>query len=591
MNERAVPDIPGFDRRFFDGTERFTRIGAGRVGGKAAGLLRIHEILLTRLPDDAFPGVEVGIPRLVVIATDMFDAFMKRNDLERVALSDEPDDRIAAAFQRADLPVELLGDLRALIEQVHQPLAVRSSSLLEDALFRPFAGVYGTKMLPNNQLDADSRFRRLVEAVKLVYASTFFADAKRYLRTTENTIRDEKMAVIVQEVVGRRHGDRFYPDISGVARSYNYYRSGRVRPEDGVVSLALGLGKTIVDGGLVWSYSPAAPRAAPPFASASERLEQTQTTFWAVNMGKPPAYDPIAETEYLVRAGLPEAEADGTLHRVASTYDHESDRLRPGVAAPGPRVVDFAPVLVHDALPLNPVIVRLLRDCEESLGEKVEIEFAVTVPDGASGSTRVGFLQVRPMVVSGGFVDVDENDLEAPGVVLATDDAMGNGVIDGIRDVVYVRPGGFESLMSRAAAAQIATFNDRLLEERRPYILIGFGRWGSSDPSLGLPVAWGQICGARVIVEASLTAMNVESSQGSHFFHNIAAFEVAYLCVRHDRPRGHRLDWAWLESQPSAGETELVRHVRAERPFVVKVDGRSGRGVVAPAVPPGASAS
>ncbi len=578
MSLPEVPEIPSFDRRFFDGGERFTRIGDGSVGGKGAGLLRIHDILLSRLDPEAFPDFEVSIPTLTVVATGVFDAFLDRNDLRGIAYSDEPDETIARAFQRASLPAEILGDLRALVEQVRQPLAVRSSSLLEDALYRPFAGVYATKMIPNHQLDPDSRFRRLAEAVRFVYASTFFRGPKSYIRTTDRSIRDEKMAVVIQEVVGRRRGDRFYPDLSGVARSYNFYRSGNARPEDGVASLALGLGKTIVDGGLVWTYSPAFPKASPPFGSVADLLEQTQARFWAVNMGKPPAHDPTRETEYLVEQGLSEAEEDGSLRLVASSYDAGSDRLQPGLHGSGPRAVNFAPILVHGALPLNGLVRRLMDDCEAALGDKVEIEFAVTLPGSGGGRARFGFLQVRPLVVSHEFVEVSASDLRTEDVVLSSDDVMGNGVVRGLRDVVYVRPDRFEGRFSRRIAGEIAAINDALLDAARPYLLVGFGRWGSSDPSLGIPVGWGQICGARAIVEATLPRMNVELSQGSHFFHNISSFEVSYFCVRHDRD--HRLDWDWLERQEAETETEFVRHVRPERPLAAKVDGRTGRGIV-----------
>ncbi len=578
MDVPTVPDVPKFDRHFFDGKEKFTRIGDGAVGGKGAGLLRIHEILLSRLDPATFPAFVVDIPTLTVVATDMFDAFMERNHLHEVAFSDLPDDRIAHAFQKAELPTELLGDLRGLIEKVHQPLAVRSSSLLEDALYRPFAGIYQTKMIPNNQFDTDTRFRRLAEAIKFVYASTFSKSAKNYVKMTDRGIEDEKMAVLIQEVVGRRHGDRFYPDLAGVVRSYSFYRSGHALPEDGVVDLALGLGKSIVDGGIVWTYCPAYPKAPAPFGSAGEMLDRTQAEFWAVNMGKPPAHDPMNETEYLVKAGLPEAEADGTLWRVASTYDAASDRLRPGLSGPGPRVLDFAPVLVHERVPLNALIRKLMKDCEESLGEKVEIEFALTFDEEGSGTARFGFLQVRPLVVSSEFVEVTEADLSAGGVLVASGNVMGNGAVDDVRDVVYVRPGAFEPRLTRTAAVEIAAINNRLLEERRPFLLIGFGRWGSSDPSLGIPVDWGQICGARAIVEATLPAMNVDLSQGSHFFHNISSFEVSYFCARHDRD--DRIDWDWLEGQQPESDTGLVRHLRIAEPLAIRVDGRAGRGVI-----------
>ena len=320
----VIADLPSFDRHFWDGTFQFTRIGTGALGGKASGLAFAKDLLAETIGASAFSEVEVNVPTMAVIATDCFDEFIARNRLGELRVEDLPDDRIGHAFQQADLPVELLGDLRALTTQVKTPLAVRSSSLLEDALDRPFAGVYGTKMIPNNQFDPDTRFRRLTEAIKFVYASTYFREARDYIKTTGHDPKEEKMAVILQEVVGRRHGDRFYPDVSGVARSYNFYPTGPALPEEGVASLALGLGKTIVDGGVAWTFSPAYPKKPPPFGSVQEMLRGTQTEFWAVNMGKPPAYDPVNETEYLVTAGLKEAEADDVLRCLASTFDPRS---------------------------------------------------------------------------------------------------------------------------------------------------------------------------------------------------------------------------------------------------------------------------
>jgi len=507
--------------------------------------------------------------------------FLEDNRLWPLARSDAPDAHIALAFQQADLPVELVGDLRALVEQVHQPLAVRSSSLLEDALYRPFAGVYATKMIPNNQPDADTRFRKLVEAIKFVYASTFFADAKRYVRAAGRTIEDERMAVVIQEVVGRRHRDRFYPDLAGVARSYSFYCTGPARPEEGVVTLALGLGRTIVDEGIGWSYSPAHPGVPPPY-SLEQLLEQTQTTFWAVNMGRPPAYDPINEIEYLVRGTLADAEADGTLALVASTYDSGRDRLVPGVSGRGPRILDFAPLLVLEVWPLNAVVRHLLDLCEQAFGTMVEIEFAATFePERA----RVGFLQVRPMVVPEALVNIEEAEFARPDVIVSSRRAMGNGCVTTIRDIVYVRPDRFEARLTPLIADELGRLNRVLSEAGRPYVLIGFGRWGSADPWLGIPVTWAQIAGARVLVEAASAAMNVELSQGSHFFHNLASFEVSYFAVRPET--GDRLAWAWLEAQPVETDTGLVRHVRLARPLVVKVDGRTGRGLILAGDPEG----
>jgi hypothetical protein len=572
----ACPGVPSFDRRFFDGTETFTRVGSGSIGGKAHGLLSIKDILASRLESRDRAAFDVRVPTLSVIATDLFDAFMERNGLWEIVLSGRPDDRIALAFQQAALPAELVGDLRALIEQVHTPLAVRSSSRLEDAMYRPFAGVYATKMIPNNQPDADTRFRRLVEAVKFVYASTFFVGARGYREAAGVSDQQEKMAVIVQEVVGRRHGDRYYPELSGVARSYSFYRSGKARPEDGVVNLALGLGKTIVDGGLSWTYSPNYPRATPPYGSVRDVLKQTQLEFWAVNMGKPPAYNPIEETEYMVRAGIADAEYDGTLREVASTYLPQSDRLSPGIGASGPRVINFAPLLVLEDLPFNDLVGKLLSVCREAVGAAVEIEFAVTFPPGDEPA-RFGFLQVRPMVVSAEEVDVDL-DQGGAGVLLASDRVMGNGVVEDVRDIVFVKPDVFESRHTPAVAEELATLNRALAAERRPYLLIGFGRWGSSDPWLGIPVTWDQIASAKAIVEATLPSMNVELSQGSHFFHNISSFGVSYFSVPFGG--GYPIDWDGLSRQRVVRDMALVRHVRADSPLLIKVDGRSGRGLI-----------
>jgi hypothetical protein len=382
------------------------------------------------------------------------------------------------------------------------------------------------------------------------------------------------MAVVVQEVVGRRHDGRFYPDLSGVARSYSFYPVGPAAPEEGTVDLAVGLGKTIVDGGLVWTFSPAHPRIGPPVASARERLSTTQTALWAVNVGPPPPHDPMAETEYLVETGLAEAERDGTLRYAASTYDADADRLVPGTGRPGPRVLDFAPVLSWDELPLVPLLRKLMRACEDALSAPVEIEFALSLPPGEPG--RFGFLQVRPLLVSHEAFEVDEREMAGPGALVASTGALGNGRHE-VSDVVFVEPWSFEARLTPAIADEIERLNRPLVDEGRPYLLVGFGRWGSSDPWLGIPVRWDQIAGARGIVEATLPQMNPEPSQGSHFFHNLSSFAVLYFTVPHDR--GPAIDWAWLERQETVARTAHARHVRTARPVVLKVDGRTRRGV------------
>ncbi len=576
-----VAGLPVFDRRFWDGTFRCTQIGTGSLGGKASGLVFIKDLLAEQIDPSSFPGVEINVPTMAVIATDFFDEFVALNHLGDLSFETMADARIAHAFQKADLPVELLGDLRALIEQVKTPLAIRSSSLLEDALGRPFAGVYATKMIPNNEKDPDSRFRRLLEAIKFVYASTYFREARDY-RVSCSAPAEEKMAVIIQEVVGLRRGDRFYPDISGVARSYNYYAFDPALPEDGVATLALGLGKTIVDGGIAWSFSPAHPQQPPPFASVDEMLEGTQTEFWAVNMGKPPAYDPSSETEYMVRANLSDAAADETLDLLVSTYSPERDRVIPGIRAAGPRILNFAPMLVQEQFPINDLVKALLAAAEKTVRAKVEIEFALTFEGLRTKRprARLGFLQVRSMVVSEQVVDIAANELLNPEAIVASDMVIGNGTNSDIQDIVFARPDTFSPLRTPAIAQQLEPVNRALQQQGRPCLLIGFGRWGSSHPSLGIPVDWSQISAARAIVEATLPQMNVELSQGSHFFHNLSSFRASYFMVQHGRNFG--INWEWLSRQPVVYETDLIRHVRPTAKIAVRVDGRTRRGIVMP---------
>ncbi|MEW6073267.1 MAG: PEP/pyruvate-binding domain-containing protein [Planctomycetota bacterium] len=578
-DDAFAPDVPRFERSFFASTAGCSRIGRGSIGGKARGLVAADRILRQEFPAGRHGEVLVDIPRFVVIATDVYAAFLARNGLQEPELRELPDDRIAHAFQRAELPTEIAGDLLALVEEVRSPLAVRSSSLLEDALHHPFAGIYETKMTPNNQPSGPERFHRLTEAIKLVYASTLLRSARSYRTAIGKQATEEKMAVMIQEVVGLPHGERFYPNLSGVARSFNFYPMGSGRPEQGVVDLALGLGKTIVDGGRTYVYSPGRPKAPPPASSPQDRLKQSQRKFWAVHVGAPPPYDPVAETEYLVHEGLEAAEYDGTLRYVASTYVAGSDALAPGVGPDGPRVLDFAPLLVLGEFPVNAIVKKVLAAGERCAGGPAEVEFAMTLP-GRHGAPRArfAFLQVRPMMVPEAQVEITAEETTGPAVLLHSDRVMGNGVVTGIHDVVYVRPDTFEARHTRRIATALETINASLLHAGRPYLLIGFGRWGSSDPWLGIPVNWGQICGAKVIVEATLPTMVVDPSQGSHFFHNITSLGVGYFTVT-DRP-GAGLDWEWLAARAAQHESELIRHVRLDTPLEVRMDGRRGRGVI-----------
>ncbi|MEJ2265046.1 MAG: PEP/pyruvate-binding domain-containing protein [Anaerolineales bacterium] len=565
--------VANFNRDFLISGVPISRIGRGELGGKAQGLVFIRDVLKAELHANDFPEINIGIPSLLVICTGVFDAFMERNNLSKLTLTDIPDDRIAHAFQRADLPFEVLGDLRALIEQVHTPLAIRSSSLLEDARHEPFAGIYATKMIPNNQHDPDTRFHKLVEAIKFVYASTFFKAAKNYRRATGHRDEDEKMAVIIQEVVGKRYADRFYPELSGVARSHNYYPVKPAKPEDGVVNLALGLGKIIVDSGISWPYSPAYPKVEPPFGSVENLLENTQNEFWVVNMGEPSEYDPTKETEYLLLENFTAADHDDALRYLASTYDPHSGRLFIGTPSKGPRALTFAPILILQEIPLNHLMISLLTICQKALGQPVEIEFAMTF-----NPHRFGFLQVRTMVAPEEDVHISNIEFGGEKALAACDSALGNGVIDTIRDIVYIKPENFSLRDTRKIVPELAQYNQKLLESQRSYLLIALGRLGTTDPWLGIPIDWSNVSGAKVILEVSQQNVKVELSQGTHYFHNLINLGVKYFSLPFSSQ--YTVDWKWLSEQSVVEESRFIRHVRLSQPLRVKVDGRSSRGVI-----------
>ncbi|OGO33890.1 MAG: hypothetical protein A2W35_00870 [Chloroflexi bacterium RBG_16_57_11] len=562
-----------FNRNFLDPDTPLSCLGRGEIGGKAEGLAFVSDVLHSEFELAKFPGISIEIPSMAILCTDVFSAFLEQNHLSDLPLSDMPDERIGHEFQRAELPFEVLGDLRSIVEQVHTPLAVRSSSLLEDTMNAPFAGIYRTKMIPNDEYDPDIRFRQLSEAVKYIYASTFFRGAKDYRKALGYQDSDEKMAVIIQELVGKRYRNRFYPELAGVARSYNYYPFKPAKPQDGVVNLALGLGKTVVDGGISWGFSPAFPQAEPPFGSVENLLNGTQNEFWVVNMGEPADYDPISEVEYLRHENIVAAEEDGSLQYLASTYNAMTGRLSIGTGFKGPRALTFAPLLILKQVPFNDLIKSLLSICEQKFGAPVEIEFAMTFTPH-----RFGFVQVRAMAVPMDVVEVSERELTDENVLVSSKNVLGNGAVDSLHDVVYVKPGSFDLKHTKAIVPELEQHNSRLLATNTPYMLIVFGRLGTADPWLGIPVQWGQVCGAKVIVEATQENVRVELSQGSHYFHNMINLGVKYFSM----PFGQKftIDWTWLEKQEVVDETRFVRHVRLSAPLRIRVDGRRSRGVI-----------
>lgn len=549
-------------------------IGTGAAGGKANGLLRAENALQKHFPDGTFQNITITIPRMTVIRTDVFDAFLKQNNLIEQISEGDSDDAIADLFQEAEIPPSIVGDLMDLVQHCNQPLAVRSSSLLEDSLHEPMAGVYVTKMISNRSPEPTKRFNELTAAIKLVWASLFFAGARSYLQSRKKDVRQEKMAVIIQRVVGRRHEDHFYPLISGVARSWNFYPVGYARPEQGVVDLALGLGKTIVDGGQTWSYSPAYPKAPAPYGSVRDLMHSTQTRFWAVMMGKPPEWNPLTETEYMVQSSIKTAEEHGVLSQLCSTYDPSSDRIYSGLFGRGPRVIDFSPMLQANTLPLNDLILQILHACESECGEKVEIEFALDWSGKLEDPVTFALLQTRPMNISAQMVDIEPLTSRPEDLFIRSEHVLGNGEDESIRDIVFIRPDTFDMARTMDIASEIGDMNRALTDTF--YLLLGFGRWGSSDPWLGVPVCWGQISGARAIVEAPWEKGRIEMSQGSHFFHNMTALGVFYFSIWSQE----HIDWEWLQQQEIVQQTQWLKHVRLESPIHVAVDGRTGKGVI-----------
>jgi len=575
---QSYSKVTQFDRASFSGQEKFTYMGTGELGAKARGLALVSEILENNIASLFRPKINADIPLLTVIAGDHFDAFMNRQKLVDIAHSEANDERIAVAFQQAELPSELVEDLRAFLAQIQVPLAIRSSSLLEDAIGEPFAGIYATTMIPNNQPDFEDRLFSFMGAIKYIYASTFFKRAKDYRSAAGHTDQEEKMAVIIQEAVGANHNERFYPNISGVARSFNFYPLGPAKPEDGIIDLALGMGKMIVEDGISWPYSPAYPQVNPPYTTVRDLLKQSQKEFWAISLTESSTARKFGLNEYLKKYQLADAEHDGTLSFIASTYNAEDDRIIMGISEPGPRIADFGYIVKGEMIPLTLLLKCLLKECAEAFGTMVTIEFALTWKKDAPSPARFGFLQVRPMVVSNAHVNIRPEQLTGHDVLVSSESALGNGRMDSISDIVYVKAESFDVTRTKIIASELEEINRALLAQKRPYVLIGFGRWGSSDPSAGIPVNFAQISGAKIIVESTLPGIDFMLSQGSHFFHNITSFKILYFSVSHTGK--HTIDWAWLNVQSAVEETAFIRHVRTTRPLKIKVDGRSSRGVI-----------
>lgn len=564
-----------FDRNRFEPSVSITRIGTGSLGGKARGVAFANRVLKDSHISEQFPEIDVYVPPCAVLATNVFDEFLEFEWLREYATSARTDAEIAQLFQQAPFPRSAGSDLRTLLQRVKHPLAVRSSSLMEDSLSQPFAGVYETHMIPNNDTQLDVRLRQLTSAVRAVYASTFTEKAKAYLSMTSYRLEEEKMAVIIQELVGRTHQDRFYPDFAGVARSHNFYPEPGHAAEDGVAAVALGMGRTVVGGGRCLRFCPLYPRHIVGFSSVDDALQNSQREFQALDLTRDHGGHGLIGFQ---RHPLEVAEADGTLAWLASTFTASDNRIVDGTSRPGIRLVSFAQVLKHDAFPLAELLRVLLARCSEGTGAPVEIEFAGNF-GGDGRRPQFAFLQLRPMAMSKEGATIDLGDEPDDSVICRSDTVLGNGEIENVRDLVVIDIKRFDRLKTREIAQEIARFDGLLRNEGAPYILIGVGRWGSADPSLGVPVGWNQIAGARAIVEAGFEDITVAPSQGTHFFQNLTSSNVGYFTVNPELGQG-QLDWAWLTGLEALNETRYVRHIRLPGAAVIRIDGRDGHGVI-----------
>jgi CheY-like chemotaxis protein len=567
--------VADFDRTTFDMSGDFYRIRGGSLGGKARGLAFVRRMLGELGLRDHFEGVKIAVPETAVLGTDTFDRFLELNDLRNFAIECDDDAEIQRRFVAARFPEGAERDVAAFLEKAAWPLAVRSSSLLEDSQHQPFTGVYETLMLPNNEWSLGERLERALVAIKRVYASTFSQHAKAYLRATPYRLEEEKMAVLLQRIVGSPRRGRFYPDFSGVARSHNFYPTPPLEAADGIVAVALGMGRTIMDGGACLRFSPRHPRHILQFSSVAEILETTQREFWALPLEGGTGNGGMREESYDLAA----AEEDGALVAVGSTYLPENDAVYDGLSRSGPRVVTFAPILKHDRFPLAEVIGALMKQGEEGMGFPVEIEFAVSLDRSRGDRCEFGFLQLRPLSLTREMEAFELGEVKPEAILCQSERVLGNGRLEGIRDLVVGDFARFERAQSREAAAEVARLNGRLRSEDRPYALIGVGRWGSRDPWLGIPVTWDQVAGAQVIVETGLRDLNVTPSQGTHFFQNLTSFNVGYFTVNPERGDGV-LDWDWLDAQPELSRAAHVRHLRLEKPILVLVDGRRNEGLI-----------
>ncbi|MBR3989324.1 MAG: phosphoenolpyruvate synthase, partial [Bacteroidales bacterium] len=578
IHEYRVRQSLGVVARFnpdtFNDTIWFSRIGEGSIGGKGRGLAFLNHVLYKHRLYDKWEGVRLTVPRTLIIATEYFDRFILENGLQYVINSDISDAEILSEFVASNLPSDLTQALRSFIRVVKTPLAVRSSSKLEDSYYQPFAGVYSTDMIPSVE-NEDQQLRLIAKAIKSVYASVYFAASRGYITATANVISEEKMAIILQEVCGAHEGDYFFPTLSGVARSVNFYPIGYEKPEEGIVKLAYGLGKSVVDGEQVLRFSPAYPKHVLQTSTPDLALRETQQSMYALNMQPEKFKTSVDDAVNLGHIPITECTQFPSFARVCSTFDFENQRMVDSPFATGPKFVSFSHILRYNTYPLTSIVQTLLAICSEEMQCSVELEFAAELSTGVFNA-----LQIRPISSDSLNTDVDWTQIDCSGALVQSTSALGTGWLEGLRDIVYLKAGAFDKMKTVEMAAQLRELNARMQADGRQYVLIGYGRWGSSIPTLGVPVAWSDISEARILVEASLPEFRVDPSQGTHFFQNLTSFNAGYVNVDPYTRPGDSIDLSPLDALEAVEETEFLRHVRLETALTACVDGRTGKAII-----------
>jgi CheY-like chemotaxis protein len=571
--------ISKFSREGYDEYQIFSRIGDGSMGGKGRGLAFIDSVIKRNYLLHQFEGVTITIPRTLVLCSDVFEEFMEVNNLYPIAMSDLSNEEMLRHFLNASIPSRIHRDLYSFIAVARNPIAIRSSSMLEDSHYQPFAGIYSTYMIPNVRDNEHGMLEILCQAIKCVYASVYYRESKAYMQATQNVIDEERMAIVLQEVVGSQHGERFYPTISGVARSLNFYPLEPEKPTDGIASVALGLGKHVVEGRPCLSFSPRYPKKVFQLSSPEMALRETQKTFLALDLRASSFVPSTDEGINLFELDVREAFTDGTLDDLASTFDPENQQIREGYNGQGLPVISFSGILKHNKFPLAEILTTLLETGVHEMNSPVEIEFAVNLNTPKGQPKLFSFLQIRPIVQEKGLVSIDIDAIDRNDLILYSDSALGNGIMSGICDVVYIKPDKFDPARTSEMAGTVDRINQELVKANRPYILIGPGRWGSTDKWLGIPVKWSQISGARVIVEAGQKNYRIDPSQGTHFFQNLTSFRVGYLTINPYIDQGF-LDIEYLNSAEAQYDGELVRHVRYDESLEVVINGETRKAAV-----------